>query len=88
MTHGVGTVRNYCIGACLLDKTDPSKLLARTPRPVLAPSPHERDGYVPNVVYSCGSLVKDRAMLLPYAVADSFSAFATLSVDNLLSCME
>ena len=88
MTHGVGTVRNYCIGACLLDKADPSKLLARTPRPVLAPSPHERDGYVPNVVYSCGSLVQDRAMLLPYAVADSFSAFGTLSIDNLLACME
>ena len=87
MTHGVGTVRNYCIGACLLDKADPSKLLARTPRPVLAPSPHERDGYVPNVVYSCGALVRDRTMLLPYAVADSFSAFATLSIDDLLACM-
>lgn len=47
LTHGVGTVRNYCIGACLLDKRDPSKLLARTPRPVLAPSPKQRDGYVP-----------------------------------------
>lgn len=88
MTHGVGTVRNYCIGACLLDKRDPSKLLARTPRPVLAPSPHERDGYVPNVVYSCGALVGDRQMLLPYAVADSFTAFATLSVDDLLRVME
>lgn len=88
MTHGVGTVRNYCIGACLLDKNDPSKLLARTPRPVLAPSPHERDGYVPNVVYSCGALVQDRTMLLPYAVADSFTAFATVSIDNLLSVME
>ncbi len=88
MTHGVGTVRNYCIGACLLDKADPSKLLARTPRPVLAPSPHERDGYVPNVVYSCGALVRGRAMMLPYAVADSFSAFATISIDNLLACME
>jgi len=88
MTHGVGTVRNYCIGACLLDKDDPTKLLARTPRPVLAPSPHERDGYVPNVVYSCGSLVAERTMLLPYAVADSFSAFASLSIDNLLACME
>ncbi len=88
MTHGVGTVRNYCIGACLLDKDDPSKLLARTPRPVLAPSPHERDGYVPNVVYSCGALVQGRHMLLPYAVADSFTSFATLSVDNLLSVME
>jgi predicted GH43/DUF377 family glycosyl hydrolase len=88
MTHGVGTVRNYCIGACLLDKNDPSKLLARTPRPVLAPSPHERDGYVPNVVYSCGALVQDRTMLLPYAIADSFTAFATVSIDNLLSVME
>jgi predicted GH43/DUF377 family glycosyl hydrolase len=88
LTHGVGTVRNYCIGACLLDKHDPSKLLARTPRPVLAPSPHERDGYVPNVVYSCGALLSGRRMLLPYAVADSFSAFGSLSVDNLLACMD
>lgn len=88
MVHGVGTVRNYCIGACLLDKDDPSKLLARTPRPVLAPSPHERDGYVPNVVYSCGSIVQGRTMLLPYAVADSYTAFATASIDNLLSVME
>lgn len=88
LTHGVGTVRNYCIGACLLDKADPSKLLARTSRPVLAPSPHERDGYVPNVVYSCGALVQDRTMLLPYAVADSFSAFGSLSIDDLLACME
>lgn len=88
LTHGVGTVRNYCIGACLLDREDPSKLLARTPRPVLAPSPHERDGYVPNVVYSCGALLSGRTMLLPYAVADSFSAFGSLSVDNLLTCME
>lgn len=88
MTHGVGTVRNYCIGACLLDKQDPSKLLARTPRPVLAPSPHERDGYVPNVVYSCGALVRARQMLLPYAVADSFTSFATLSIDDLLMVME
>lgn len=88
LTHGVGTVRNYCIGACLLDKHDPSKLLARTPRPVLAPSPHERDGYVPNVVYTCGALLSGRTLLLPYAVADSFSAFGSLSVDNLLTCME
>jgi predicted GH43/DUF377 family glycosyl hydrolase len=88
LTHGVGTVRNYCVGACLLDKRDPSKLLARTPRPVLAPSPHERDGYVPNVVYSCGALLGDRTLLLPYAVADSFSAFGSLSVEDLLASME
>ena len=88
LTHGVGTVRNYCIGACLLDKDDPAKLLARTPRPVLAPSPKQRDGYVPNVVYSCGALVVGRDLLLPYAVADSFTAFATTTVDDLLAVME
>ncbi|PAX06724.1 glycoside hydrolase family 130 protein [Sphingomonas lenta] len=88
LTHGVGTVRNYCIGACLLDKDDPSKLLARTPRPVLAPAPKERDGYVPNVVYSCGGMVRDRVLLLPYAVADSFTSFAWAEVDDLLRAME
>lgn len=88
LTHGVGTVRNYCIGACLLDKTEPSKLLARTLRPVLAPSPKQRDGYVPNVVYSCGALAVGRDLLLPYAVADSFTAFASVSADDLLAVME
>ncbi len=88
LTHGVGTVRNYCMGACLLDKTDPSKLLARTPRPILAPSVEQRDGYVPNVVYSCGALASGRDLLLPYAVADSFTAFATTTVDELLGVME
>ena len=87
MTHGVGTVRNYCIGACLLDKDDPTKLLARTPRPVLAPSPHERDGYVPNVVYSCGAMVVGRTLLLPYGVADSFTAFASVPLDRLLATL-
>lgn len=88
MTHGVGTVRNYCMGATLLDKADPSKVLARTPRPILAPGDRERDGYVPNVVYSCGSLLKDRTLLLPYGVADSITGFATIGIDNLLQCME
>lgn len=87
-THGVGTVRNYCVGACLLDKDDPSKLLARTPEPILTPSPTERDGYVPNVVYSCGALAVGRDILLPYGVADSFTAFATTTVDRLLAVME
>lgn len=87
-THGVGTVRNYCVGACLLDKADPSKLLARTPEPILTPSPTERDGYVPNVVYSCGALAVGRDILLPYGVADSFTAFATTTVDRILAAME
>lgn len=88
LTHGVGTVRNYCMGACLLDKADPSKLLARTPEPILIPSPDERDGYVPNVVYSCGALLQGRELMIPYGVADNFAAFATTTVDRLLKCME
>ncbi|MDB5703643.1 MAG: glycosidase, partial [Sphingomonas bacterium] len=87
ITHGVGTVRNYCIGACLLDRDDPSKLLKRMTLPLVHPSPKERDGYVPNVVYSCGALVHDRKLLLPYGVADSFATFATVSVDDLLAAM-
>lgn len=88
LTHGVGTVRNYCMGACLLDKEDPAKVLARTPRPIMAPSHDERDGYVPNVVYSCGAMVHDRQLLIPFGVADNFSSFATCTVDDLLSVME
>ncbi len=87
-THGVGTVRNYCMGACLLDKADPSKLLARTPDPILEPGPTERDGYVPNVVYGCGALLHGRDLLIPYGVADNFATFATTTVDKLLGAME
>ena len=87
-THGVGKVRNYAMGACLLDKNDPSRLLARTPRPIMAPTADQRDGYVPNVVYSCGALAVGRHLLLPYAVADSFTAFAATTVDALLERME
>jgi predicted GH43/DUF377 family glycosyl hydrolase len=87
LTHGVGAVRNYCIGACLLDKTDPSKLLARMTRPLLEPEDNSRAGYVPNVIYSCGSLLRDRTLLLTYGVADNFAAFATVDIDELLKTM-
>ena len=87
LTHGVGPVRNYCIGACLLDRDNPSKVLARSTRPILSPSPSERDGYVPNVVYSCGGMVRDRMLLLPFGVADTFATVATVSVDSLLDDM-
>lgn len=87
ITHGVGSVRNYCIGASLLDRDDPSRLIKRMQLPLVHPSPKERDGYVPNVVYSCGALVRDRMLLLPYGVADSFTTFATVSVDDLLAAM-
>jgi predicted GH43/DUF377 family glycosyl hydrolase len=86
-THGVGLVRGYAIGACLLDKRDPSKVLKRTAAPLVYPSAEQRGGYVPNVTYSCGALVEGRRILLPYAVGDQFTEFATGSVDDLLSAM-
>ena len=87
ITHGVGAVRNYCLGACLLDKHDPTKLLGRVTIPVLRPTPDERSGYVPNVIYSCGAMIHNRTMVLPYAVADSFTTFATMPLDRLLAEM-
>ena len=87
ITHGVGAVRNYCIGACLLDKQNPSKLLGRVTIPVLRPMPDERSGYVPNVIYSCGAMVHNRTLVLPFAVADSFTTFATIPLDRLLAEM-
>ncbi len=87
ITHGVGAVRNYCIGVCLLDKKDPGKVLARMTRPLLRPSPQERYGYVPNVAYTCGAMVHGRTLILPYAVADSFTTFATVPLDRLLAAM-
>ncbi|WP_374943456.1 glycoside hydrolase family 130 protein [Sphingomonas sp.] len=88
LTHGVGVVRNYAIGAALLDRDDPSKVLGRLPRPLMEPGPEDRDGYVPNVVYSCGGIVRDRTLLLPYGIADNYAGFATVSVDDLLGAME
>jgi predicted GH43/DUF377 family glycosyl hydrolase len=87
ITHGVGAVRNYCLGACLLDKDDPSKVLARVTEPLIRPSEQERYGYVPNVVYSCGALVRGRTLLLPYAIADNVTTFATVALDRLLTAM-
>ena len=87
-THGVGMVRGYCIGACLLDKANPSRVLARTPSPLLFPSAEQRGGYVPNVTYSCGGLLDGRRVLLPYAIGDEYTAFAVAKVDDILAVME
>jgi predicted GH43/DUF377 family glycosyl hydrolase len=87
ITHGVGGVRNYCIGACLLDKVDPARVLARVTVPLIRPSAAERYGYVPNVVYSCGALVHGRMLLLPYAIADNVTSFATVRLDPLIAAM-
>ncbi|WP_198526923.1 glycoside hydrolase family 130 protein [Sphingomonas sp. Ant20] len=87
LTHGVGPMRNYALGACLLDRNDPSKLLGRMTYPLVRADATERKGYVPNVTYSCGALLHDRTLILPYAVADSFTTFATMPVDRLLTAM-
>ena len=87
-THGVGPMRNYSIGAVLLDKHDPSKIIARSREPLLRPGPEERKGYVPNVVYSCGAMRHNSHIILPYAIADTFSTFATIKIDTLLATLD
>ena len=85
LTHGVGPVRRYSIGAVLLDKADPSKVLARSREPLVHPEPGGREGYVPNVVYTCGALCHGDLIVLPYAVSDSYSNFATIRISALLA---
>jgi predicted GH43/DUF377 family glycosyl hydrolase len=87
LTHGVGPVRKYSIGAALLDKNDPSKVLARSREPLLRPEPSEREGYVPNVVYTCGAMKHNDQIILPYAVSDTFSNFATIKISSLMRAM-
>ena len=87
LTHGVGPIRKYSIGAALLDKNDPSKVLARSSEPLLRPEPSEREGYVPNVVYTCGAMRHNDQIILPYAVSDTFSSFATIKIAALMDAM-
>jgi predicted GH43/DUF377 family glycosyl hydrolase len=85
LSHGVGPMRKYAIGAFLLDLNDPAIVLGRTKEPILSPDENEREGYVPNVVYSCGCLLNGRELIIPYAMADYASSFATVNVDDLLA---
>ena len=87
LTHGVGAMRKYSIGAVLLDKADPSIVIGRTHEPILAASDQDREGYVPNVVYSCGAIRHGKTLFLPYGVADSSVAFAFIPIQALLSHM-
>ena len=87
-THGVGPLRKYAIGAALLDKKDPSRVLARSREPLVRPDATERQGYVPNVVYTCGALRHGDRIILPYAVSDTFSNFATIKTAALLRALE
>ncbi len=84
LTHGVGPVREYCIGAMLLDLNDPTKVLGRLRRPLISPNADEREGYVPNVVYSCGAMIHGEQLIIPYAVSDSATTMATVLVADLL----
>jgi predicted GH43/DUF377 family glycosyl hydrolase len=84
LIHGVGPVRRYSIGAVLLDKDDPSMVIARSREPLVRPESTEREGYVPNVVYTCGAMRHNDLIVLPYAVCDTFSTFATIRIDDLM----
>jgi len=87
LTHGVGAMRKYAIGAALLDKDDPSRVLGRTRNPILSAADEDREGYVPNVVYTCGAIAVGRDLFIPYGVADSSVCFAFASIDHILAEM-
>ena len=78
-------MRKYSIGATLLDLNDPSKCLGQTSEPILEPNEDEREGYVPNVVYTCGAMIHNGELIIPYAMADYASLFATVSLDAIFS---
>ena len=88
LSHGVGAMRKYCIGAFLLDLDDPSKVIGRLREPLLQPNENEREGYVPNVVYTCGALLHRGELIIPYAMADHATGFATVPIDEVLAAMQ
>jgi len=88
ITHGVGAMRCYCIGASLLDLDDPSKEIGRLKEPLLSPLEDEREGYVPNVVYSCGAIIHNDSLILPYAVSDYSSTYAVVNMAELLTALK
>ena len=87
LTHGVGPMRQYCIGAMLLDLENPAKIIARLEEPLLAPHENEREGYVPNVVYTCGAIIRNGDLVIPYGMSDITSGIATVGVRELIDCM-
>jgi predicted GH43/DUF377 family glycosyl hydrolase len=88
LTHGVGPMRQYCIGAALLDLDEPWRVIGRTREPLIAPAGEERIGYVPNVVYTCGSMVHHNQLIIPYAASDTLTTFATVSLPELLEVLK
>ena len=88
LSHGVGPMRQYCIGAFLLDRDDPIKVIGRLREPLLKPNENEREGYVPNVVYTCGALIHNGELIIPYGLADHATGFATVALSEVLTAME
>jgi predicted GH43/DUF377 family glycosyl hydrolase len=87
LTHGVGPMRTYRIGVILLDLDDPTRIIGRLRQPLLSPAPDEQDGYVPNVVYTCGALVHAETLVLPYGIGDAAIGVATVPLPNLLDAL-
>jgi len=87
LTHGVGPMRQYWLGALLLDLEDPARVIGHLSEPMLVPTEAERDGYVPNVLYSCGAIVHQNQLVMPYAIADTSTSIATVPLDDLLSAL-
>jgi predicted GH43/DUF377 family glycosyl hydrolase len=87
LTHGVGPMRKYAMGAMLLDRDDPARVIGRLDRPLLEPNANEREGYVPNVVYSCGAVVHGSHLIIPYAMSDYASTFATVALADVLNAL-
>jgi predicted GH43/DUF377 family glycosyl hydrolase len=88
LTHGVGPVRKYCIGAVLLDLENPSKVVGRLEEPLIAPQEDEREGYVPNVVYTCGAIAHSGKLIIPYAMSDQSTRFASVEISDLIGKMK
>jgi len=87
LSHGVGPMRKYCIGAFLLDRKNPAKVIGRLREPLIKPNENEREGYVPNVVYTCGALLHDGHLVIPYGLADHATGFATVELQEVLDAM-
>ena len=87
LTHGVGPMRKYCIGACLLDLHEPKRIIGHLTEPLLCPTEEEREGYVPNVVYTCGAMVHHGELIVPYSMSDTASGIAVVAVEDLIDRM-
>jgi len=88
LTHGVGPMRKYCLGIILLDLHKPQKLLARLKEPLIVPTEEEREGYVPNVVYTCGALLHNDLLIIPYSSSDYATSFATIELKKIMDALE